>query len=60
MARWVTINWVGKFRFRGNKHVRTFEAKAENEKKARMQILDYIMSMGEAGFELLEQSVTVD
>lgn len=52
MARWVTINWTGKFRFRGRIYYRSYKVDAENETKAKQQIVDYISSMASAGFAL--------
>lgn len=52
MARWVTINWTGKFRFRGKMYYRSFKVNAENEAKAKERIVDYIASMASAGFIL--------
>lgn len=59
MARWITINWTGKFRFRGNAYYRNFKANAENEHKAKEQIVDYILAMSETGFVLEDQEAKV-
>lgn len=58
MDKWVTIYWTGKFKFHGRSHYR-HKKESGTEKDAKKKILDYIQSMGEIGFELLDQAAEV-